>query len=294
MKKIALLSTVLSLLTSTAIADVSVSGDARIGGSSTDAGKTVAIDSRARVRFTLSSEADSGLKFGATFRAGDVSKSKDFTSGTVFVEHPVYGRFTMGDAAGAVQSAVVQFVAIGFNDTGKLQEFQFLTGGDTTKGKRAIDLLYAYTTPNMGNGVLGAYVSRGNPGTNNGSGATDLADDYAVGVSYTTEFWKVAAGFEDNGVNSQSVLSGSYGNGQAEVKAAYGLRDDDKEQYVIYGTYIIGTNTLTGFYKQDFSGHSYQGFGVNRDLGNGLAIAAGYAEKDTGKANLSLGATMSF
>ena len=36
-----------------------------------------------------------------------------------------------------------------------------------------------------------------------------------------------------------------------------------------------------------------QGFGVTHDLGSGLSLAAGYAEKDTGKANLSLGATMS-
>ena len=75
---------------------------------------------------------------------------------------------------------------------------------------------------------------------------------------------------------------------------AYGLRDDDKEQYAVYGTYIIGTTTLTGFYRQDFAGNDYQGFGVTHDLGSGLAIAAGYAKKDTGKANVNIGATMSF
>ena len=56
----------------------------------------------------------------------------------------------------------------------------------------------------------------------------------------------------------------------------------------------VGATTLTGFYRQDFAGNDYQGFGVTHDLGSGLAIAAGYAKKDTGKANVNIGATMSF
>jgi outer membrane protein OmpU len=296
MKKILLLSTVLSLAAGAALADVALSGDGRMGLSSTDAGKTTSFDSRARVRFALSAEADSGLKFGGQFRASDATNAAAGTRGTVFIEHADYGRLTMGDIDGAVQAAVVQFVSIGHNDTGKMYEFQFLTGGD--QNSNGIEALYAYTNPNMGNGVFGAFLSKGNPGAasgnNTGSSATQIGDDYAVGVSYTTEFWRIAAGYEDNGVRSQSVVSGSYGNGQAEVKVAYGMRDDDKEQYVVYGTYIIGTNTLTGFYRQDYSGNGYQGFGVTHDLGSGLSLAAGYAEKDTGKANLSIGANMSF
>ncbi|OYU16698.1 MAG: hypothetical protein CFE34_19630 [Rhodobacteraceae bacterium PARR1] len=294
MKKTLLLSTVLSLAAGAALADVSLSGDGRMGVTSVDAGKTATFDSRVRLRFSLSAEADSGLKFGGQFRAADAVNAAAGTRGTLFIEHADFGRLTMGDAEGAVQAAVTQFVAIGYNETGKLQEFQFLTGGDITTGGGAIDMLYAYTNPNMGNGVFGAYLSHGNPGTGSGAGAAALSDDYALGVSYTTEFWKVAAGYEDNGIRSQSVLSGSYGNGQAEVKVAYGLRDDDKEQYAVYGTYIVGTTTLTGFYRQDFAGNDYQGFGVSHDLGSGLAIAAGYAKKDTGKANVNIGATMSF
>ena len=53
--------------------------------------------------------------------------------------------------------------------------------------------------------------------------------------------------------------------------------------------YVGGTTTLTGFYRQDFAGNDYQGFGVTHDLGSGLAIAAGYAKKDTGKANVNIG-----
>lgn len=245
--------------------------------------------SRARVRFSLSGETDAGLKFGAQFRANDAEKAAkdDSAVGTVFVEFPDYGKLTMGDAEGAVQAAVTQFAAIGFDDTKKRQEFTFLTGGDTGKGK---DVLYTYAS-----GAVAVSLSMGNPGADEGAGTSANGDDSAVGVSYTTEFWKLAAGYEDNGVNSQTVLSGSYGNGQFEVKGAYGLRDDDKSQYVVYGTYIIGTNTLTAFYRDDeIKDTKTRGFGVTHDLGSGLAVSAGYAKAEAKKADISLGLTMAF
>lgn len=293
MKKYLLVTTLIVASTGAAFADVSLSGDARMGMASKE-GADFTFASRARIRFSLSSETDSGLKLGAQFRAADAVDAAADTSAksTVFIEYAGVGKLTMGDAEGAVQNAVTQFVAIGFDDTQKLQEFTFLTGGDTGTGK---DVIYTYT-----NGALAASVSMGNPASADGAaakGATNAlnGDDRGVGVSYTTEFWKLAAGFEDNGVNTQTVVSGSYGNGQFEVKGAYGVRDDEKSQYVVYGTYIIGTNTLTAFYRDDeIKEVKARGFGVTHDLGAGLVVSAGYAKKDTKKANVSLGLTMAF
>lgn len=154
---------------------------------------------------------------------------------------------------------------------------------------------------------MAANLSIGNPGAADGKDSTANGDDFAVGVSYTTEFWKVAAGFEDNGVHSQSVLSGSYGNGQAEVKVAYGLRDDDKSQVVVQGNYIIGLTTLTAFYRNDeIKGKTtlgaatadavqVMGLGATYDLGSGLAVSAGYAtEEGNPDSYYNVGLTMSF
>lgn len=280
MKKLIIASAIAAATASAVQADVTLSGDARMGVTSIDGGKTLAFASRARVRFTLSNETDSGLKFGAQFRVADAVNAAAGTRGTVFVESPEFGKLTMGDAEGAVQAAVMQFAAIGFDETGKRQEFAFLTGGDTSGG---IDVLYTYSK-----GPLSVNLSAGNPGTATGK------DDFAVGVSYTTEFWKVAAGFEDSGVRSQSVLSGSYGNGQVEVKVAYGMRDDDADQYVVYGTYIFGTNMLTAFHKQDFADVKTTGLGLSHDFGSGLALQAGYAKKDKAEDFVNIGVTMSF
>lgn len=281
MKKLLITSAIVAAAAGAAQADVAMSGDARMGLTSTDGGKTFGFSSRARLRFALSNETDSGLKLGAQFRVADAVAASSGTKGTVFLESPTLGKLTMGDAEGAVQASVTQFVAIGYDETGKRQEFAFLTGGDTSGG---IDMLYTYSK-----GPLAVNFSLGNPGTATGK------DDAAIGASYTTEFWKVAAGYEDDGKNSQTVLSGSYGNGQFEVKAAYGQRDDKADQYVVYATYIVGQSTLTAFHKKDFKDVKTNGLGVLYDLGSGLALSAGYAKKDDGsKALVNFGATMSF
>ncbi len=286
MKKLLLASAAVAVLGGAAHADVSLSGDAFMGVSSVE-GADYSFTNRARVRFSLSAESDSGLKFGAQFRAADAEKAGLGTSGTVFLDIPKVGKLTMGDADGAVQAAVTQFVAIGHDETKKLQEFTFLTGGSVGKGT---DLLYSYT-----NGSLVGHLSMGSPGTGSGSGATAGSDDRAVGLSYTTEFWKVAVGYEDNGPLSQTVISGSVGNGQIEVKAAYGQRSDDKSQYVVYGTYIVGTTTFTVFTRDDeYKNVEANGLGVTHDLGGGMALSAGYAKQKGKDSNVSLGATFSF
>lgn len=301
MKRTLLITTLLALSAGSAMADVSLSGDGRMGLLSTDGGNKFAFESRARVRFSLSSETDSGIKFGGQFRANDAVNAEAGTRGTVFIEFPKFGRLTMGDAEGAAQTAVTQLPIVGYTDaSNKLQEFRFITGGDASGGR---DLAYSFTRES-----LGVFVSVGNPGAANGGPVTspgtrakDLAsnsekngDDRAIGVSYTTEFWKLAAGYEDNGVNTQSVISGSYGNGQAEVKVVYGKLDNGQDQQVVYGTYIIGTTTLSAFFRSDFAGVDYKGLGVSHDLGGGLALAGSYARKDGTKAIITLGASMSF
>jgi outer membrane protein OmpU len=287
MKKLLLLTSLLASTAGIAAADISVSGDARMGVTSTDGGDKFNFSSRARVRFTASGETDDGLKFGAVIRANEsVDAATTGALGTVFIESPTMGKLTFGDADGAAQAAVTQFVPIGFDDTGKLQEFVFLTGGSTGKAR---DALYTYT-----NGLFAVSISAGDPGAKSAVASRNFSDDRAIGVSYTTEFWKLAAGFEDNGVNTQSIISGSYGNGQAEVKVAYGQRDDNADQFAVYGTYILSVNTFTVFYRKDFKDVDYKGIGISHDLGGGMAVSAGYAKADNAKALISVGALMSF
>lgn len=281
MKKLLLISTILAVTSGAASADIAFSGDARMGLASTDGGKTFTTSNRMRVKIAGSGETDDALKFGASMRSTQASDgSSTLAMQTTFIESAKLGKISFGDADGAAQSAVTQFVAIGFDDTKKYQEFKFLTGGSTSTG---VDMIYNYT-----NGPIGVAVSMGE------AGSVTYGDDRAAGLSYTTEFWKLAVGFEDDGTNSQSIVSGSIGNGQVDLKVAYGVQDDAKDQYVAYGTYIIGNTTLTAFARKDLSDVNYQGFGVNHELGGGLALSAGYAKKDATDSVISIGALMTF
>lgn len=289
MKKLLPLSILIAACASVASADISISGDARMGVASTPkvGDGDFVFSSRVRIRFTASGETDDGLKFGATVRNNEgVLGATTGAEGTVFIESAKFGKLSFGDVDGAAQAAVTQFGAIGFDETLKLQEFKFLTGGSTSKGR---DALYTYTS-----GLLAVSLSIGDPAGKNADPAKDNSNDRAFGVSYTTEFWKLALGYEDDGVNAQSIVSGSYGNGQAELKAAYGLRDDSADQYAIYGTYIIDVNTISAFYRKDFKDVAYTGIGITHDFGGGMALSAGYAKPDNTDASISIGATMSF
>ena len=139
MKKILLATTLLAATTGFAAAEVTLSGDARMGIiSNFDNAATLLVNesdlqftSRARVKFTLSGSTDGGLEFGASFRAQDagavtsVSKGADGIAGTaddivtvgggaangqagsVFISG-AFGKLTMGDVDDAANSAIGQ------------------------------------------------------------------------------------------------------------------------------------------------------------------------------------------
>ena len=97
MKKILLATTVLGMTAGFAAADVSVSGDARMGVVSTD-GDSV-FSSRMRIKFSGSGTTDGGLSFGGSFRANDAQGAKAGTAGSVFISG-AFGKISMGDVDG--------------------------------------------------------------------------------------------------------------------------------------------------------------------------------------------------
>ncbi len=117
MKKLLLASAALALSAGLASAQgVTLSGDARMGlvyDQKPELDDTANVSkwkmtSRARVTFTLSGQTDTGLNFGASFRAdqaGAAVGNTSMTGGTVFISG-AFGTLTMGDAAGAARHNV--------------------------------------------------------------------------------------------------------------------------------------------------------------------------------------------
>lgn len=193
MKKFLLATSVLVATAGIASAEVTLSGDARMGvldpfGSN---GNNIGFTSRARVTFTLSGESDSGLAFGGSFRADNAggvtvqdANGDGFIdptdpdevnnggavlgrSGSVFISGS-FGKLSMGDNDDAALSAVGQVSGVGLTGLGDLNEISYMgTNGDFFNSPNA---LYEFST----NGFT-FYASLSNPNESSGS-ATACSD----------------------------------------------------------------------------------------------------------------------
>jgi len=297
MKKILLATTVLAATAGFAAAEVTLSGDARMGvtnnggfdnwvWTSIDGGyySTTADDfyfsSRARVKFTLSGESDSGLSFGASFRVKDAAGAADGLKGSVYVKG-AFGKLSMGDNDNAALTATGQVAGVGYTSLNTMNEIGSL-------GHATTNVLYEYSAD-----ALALAVSAGQTGS----------DDFAIGAKYSTDAFAVALGYEDVGNANALRVSASGTFGGATLKAL--IVDDSSvadTQYALSVGYTISGAQVTAYYAQHagwdsddvaYTAGAY-GIGASYDLGGGLGVSGGIAQMEGGDAIADLGLTMSF
>ncbi|TQM94273.1 porin-like protein [Roseinatronobacter monicus] len=131
MKKILLATTALVASAGVAAADVTLSGDGRMGityDSAADSNSRLAFTNRARVTFSLSGETDSGMAFGGSFRADNASGAAAGTAGHVFISGE-FGRLRMGDVDSAFQALFGNIGGVGLTGLGDLNELDHSTSG---------------------------------------------------------------------------------------------------------------------------------------------------------------------
>ena len=296
MKKILLATTMLAATTGLAAAEVTLSGDARMGIiSNFDNALTTTINesdlqftSRARVKFTLSGSTDGGLEFGASFRAQDAVAASSGTAGSVFISG-AFGKLSMGDVDDAANSAVGQVSGVGLTGLGDLNEVSYIGGGlDPTA-------LYEYST-----GDLTIYASVTNPTLAVSPASNTVA--YSVAAKYALGDYTVALGYEDNDAGSTHVIAGATATfGAATVKAIYGAASGgaiDGDQYALSVDYKADALTVTAFYSNKdllaITQEAY-GLGASYDLGGGASVVGGYSHNETSNADaFDLGVSMSF
>jgi outer membrane protein OmpU len=239
MKKLLLATSILAGTAGLAAAEITLSGDARMGFLDdfvyTDADDDVGFTSRARVAFTFSGETDGGLSFGASFRADNSSNAANGTAGSVFLSGS-FGKISMGDVDGAALAAVGHVDGVGLTGLSDLNESAFIGNGglgdddltdleslstDATNIGLTGDpsVLYEYTTGN-----IGLFVGVTNPGfeaafDTDGDGADDIGTDgvaWSIGANYTTDAYKFGIGYEDIDVDLDDTAGGAVGNLSAD------------------------------------------------------------------------------
>ena len=308
MKKVLLATSALVMTAGFAAAEVTLSGDARMGIiDNFGSGDDVAFTSRARVTFTLSGESDSGFSFGASFRADNASGAASGTAGSVFVSG-AFGKLSMGDVDGAALAAVGHVDGVGLTGLGDLNESAYIAnGGSDLDNGGANDTfdpsaLYEYSA-----GDLTVYASITNPSSFD-------VDAYALGVAYKAGNFKVALGyettdgFEDFPADNRDLdhvivgVDGTFGAITAKVR--YGSLsgnsagvDVDGDQAGVSLTYNADPLSATIFWndKEELGGSEAYGLGASYDLGGGASVVGGYVKDKTNDTNaFDLGLSFKF
>ncbi|WP_128254909.1 porin [Falsirhodobacter deserti] len=287
MKKLLLATSILAATTGYAAAEISLTGDARMG--VVYDGEDVQFSERARVKFNLSGQTDTGLEFGASFRADQASGSAsggsfgatDSKRGTVWISG-AFGQLTMGDVNSAAEEAIGDLSPVGFSGLGDLSDIPYISGDGADTLDQGPGALYSYTISGfefhlgMTDGSRQFGLTETVPGEDDLGNPIDITREaerdttYSVAVAYAADNYKVALGYldngeyEDNGLGnyggSQWIISGETDVAGFGVKAFYTSYDDvvdsnfDVEADKTYGLnldYQFGATTGTGFARRD-------------------------------------------
>lgn len=290
MKKILIATTMLVGTAGFAAAEVTLSGSARMGVvyNEANAGNEVAFNSRARVQFNLSGESDSGLSFGASFRADNAVGANDGQAGSVFISG-AFGRLSMGDVSSAAENAVGDLVGVGYTGIGDHNEMVYIATGDNEMA------LYEYSA-----GGFTLYASVGQP-DNTAPTRGDLLNSadttYSLAAKYSTDTFTVSLGYEDVGAVDHIIGGASATFSGVTVEGIYGRASDiDFDQYGIGVSYTADALTLAAYYREtDTRGTQadFFGIGASYDLGGGATLAGGVADAN-GTTKADLGINLSF
>jgi len=283
MKPIIATTALLALTTGFAAAEVTLSGDARMG--IIGDGDNVYFTHRVRAKFTLSGESDSGFSFGASFRPSNAYEAAGLgkgSAGEVFISG-AFGTLTMGDIDNAAQAVVGQVDGVGFTGLGDWQEIRYL--GDASTSAR-----YDYAS-----GGLSLSASVGQNGSDGYSVAAAYAmDGYKFSVGYESDPTYINTSLDEWLIEDHVILGADATVGAVTLKARYSMGNGiepfwndavDLTQYALSATYSMDALSLTAYVASfelsdddgDFSIAERYGIGASYDLGGGASLKAGYA-----------------
>lgn len=293
MKKILLATSILAATTGYAAAEVALTGDARMG--VVYDGNDVQFSSRARVRFNLSGQTDTGLEFGATFRAdqagtaggddggsagGSWNGRSDDKLGNVWISG-AFGKLAMGDVNSAAEEAFGDLSAVGYTGLADFTDITYIVGDEGPEREQGPAALYSYST--------GAFefhlgLSDGNrpsvDSVNVGIEDGPEADvTYSAAVAYSAGDYKVGIAYIDAGdeVNdyggTQLTVYGSAELSGFGIKAFYSDYDDYAAENW-FGGINNGEAPLVGASDLDKS------YGLTLDYAFGATTVTGFARRD--------------
>jgi outer membrane protein OmpU len=249
MKHLLLSTAMLVSTTGFAAAEVTLSGDARMGikgGDNVDTEFT----SRARVSFGLSGATDGGLEFGASFRADNAAGAAAGDAGSVFISG-AFGKISMGDVDSA--DNIGQLSGVGLTGLGDANEVEYSADGVNLFGFAA----YADA----------AEISAGNGSNFESAGSKVL-------YTFSAEALSISASASQNGDVKSYAAGATYSAGGVTVGAGYGVSDvymtDESssnsfnglsgqvKDMTLFASYTMSATTIKGIYQHKDLGAALQ------------------------------------
>ena len=290
MKKVLFATSALVAFANVASAEVAVTGDGRMG--MIWDGEDIQMHSRARAKFTMTGETDSGLSFGGSFRVDQENYRADplhrsaakGTAGSVFISG-TYGKLSMGDVLSAAEAAIGDMPELGYTAgefAGDPEEIDYLTG-DGANEDQGPSALYEYTI----NGVkLFASLSDGSQracdGTVGALGCYDFDSDkksdlaYSVAAGYEFGAYNIALGYSKWGDQSEIIIGGNAAFDAFKVKGFYAKYDSR-----VVGNEIVGDDDFGDFdLPPGAEYNAAYGLSVGYTLANGVGLTAEWITRE--------------
>ncbi|MBC2836429.1 porin [Paragemmobacter straminiformis] len=312
-------------LSGMAQAEITLSGDARMGIEQSLFSDDVSFTSRARVRFDMSGETDNGLSFGARVLMNEAELAvpgefRPWVAGRVYISGP-FGMLSMGDTDSAAEAAVGSVSAISLTGLGDNHETTFYQS--SVGAAWGPSVLYEY----YGSGWAVFASATGEIYYN---GLSQNERNLSLGGRYVIDGLTVALGVEQVSSDPRPstlnvVASVTYDIGEFSAKAVYGQKEDWNVRYDFdppctpyctnfsvtpYEHYYFSLDWERGplavavFYARqpdDTNGPNsrYYGIGAAYDLGGGAGLTGGIVRENSPFAGndqtaYDFGVTMSF
>jgi outer membrane protein OmpU len=267
MKKLLIATTALVMTAGMASAEVSLKGDARFGlrynNATTIDGAAVVnstvADYRARVTFNMSGTTDSGMGFGASFRADNAAAAAAGGAGTAWISGN-WGKLTVGAVDAGSDSVGLGIADVGYNGLGV---------DDLAEGLYAASKNNVAYTNSFGAFSVGASYGLATSYTAAGTG------DWSLGLGYDGGTFKAALGFDSAAGVDTITVGGGVKMDAISANVIYSMPDVGNDAWgVDFGYALNSATSLTVVYADNGTNAGY-GVGVAHNLGGGAKLIGG-------------------
>jgi outer membrane protein OmpU len=290
MKKVLLATTALALSAGVAYAEVSVSGNARMGLQSNDG--TTTFEKRMTVTMSGSAETTSGLTLGASMNLRANEGGAAVTSGarvslaTGGVEVAVGNIYGAIDSMPGVYGASAGLTGLGWGgvlaNTAANGSWAWDSYSSSGNGSEGLEVIYS-------GGSVTAHLSYSD------SDLGSAANRTAAYVSYAMGDWTVAAGMQDSADNDEDKTLVTVGGKVGDFGVGIGYADNGGEtKLALNGSATFGATTVSAYVaSEESAANNPMGLGIKHDLG-GASLVGGVARTAAGVNRADLGVSFSF